>query len=140
MNEVGTGLPSNVASATPLGASGAVSNLTAASEDGQVTLSWSAPQSDGGAPVIRYEYQVGDGSWVSTGGTDTDFVVGGLTNGTPYTFRVRAVNEVGTGLPSNVASATPLGASGAVSNLTAASGDGQVTLSWSAPQSDGACR
>ena len=53
--------------------------------DGQVTLSWTAPSSDGGSAITRYEYRykVGSGafgSWTSAG-TDLTETVRNLTNG-----------------------------------------------------------
>ena len=67
-------------------------NLTATPGDRQVSLQWREPASDGGSPIIRYDYQVDNRPWVSTGGTQTSHVVRNLVNGTTYTFRVRAVN------------------------------------------------
>ena len=56
-------------------------DLAATAEDGQMTLAWEPPSSDGGAPITDYEYQVdGDGDWKSAG-TDLSEVVTGLANG-----------------------------------------------------------
>ena len=87
-------LPPLVTSEAP----GAPPGLIATPGDGQVTLSWTAPASTGGADITRYEYeQDGSGTWTSTGVTATSHTVTGLTNGQAYTFRVRAVNSVGPG-------------------------------------------
>ncbi len=135
VNGVGAGAVSQTA-AMPLGAPGSVQNLSATTGTGQVTLAWSAPSSDGGSPLTGYQYQYRPGG---TGWTDvsaTSATVSGLTNGTAYTFEVRAVNGVGAGAVSQTA-ATPLGAPGSVENLVATPGAGQVVLSWSPPGSDG---
>ena len=86
----------------------APSNLLAAAGDGQVVLTWDAPEDDGGAAITDYEYRInGSGPWISTGSTETTHTVTGLVNGREYTFQVRAVNRVGKGRASNRAEATP---------------------------------
>ena len=83
-------------------------NLLADGEDGQVTLSWEAPEDDGGTAITDYEVRInGRGSWISIGSTHTTHTVTGLTNGTAYVFQVRAVNAAGSSPYSNRAEATP---------------------------------
>ena len=83
-------------------------NLLADGGDGQVTLSWQAPEDDGGLAITDYEYRIdGRGSWISIGSTRTIHTVTGLANGTAYAFQVRAVNAAGNSAPSNRAEATP---------------------------------
>ncbi|WP_341925220.1 peroxidase family protein [Nocardioides psychrotolerans] len=62
------------------------------------TVNWTAPVADGSPAVTGYEIVISDGT-VITGiaSTATSRVVNGLTNGTAYTFRVRASNVIGTG-------------------------------------------
>ncbi|MCE2448762.1 MAG: fibronectin type III domain-containing protein [Candidatus Latescibacteria bacterium] len=113
--------------------------------DGQVTLRWSA-SSDNGSPILHYEYQqrTSEGAsgangvdWTAVdGGTSADSLqVTGLTNGTPYTFWVRAVNAVGAS-DSTAVVVTPVGRPGAPT-LTVAAGDGQVTWRWTAGVDNG---
>ena len=83
-------------------------NLTAVGGDGEVVLSWDAPESDGGAEITDYEYRInGTNPWISTGSTLTTHTVTGLLNGTEYTFQVRAVNRIGKSRLPNQTEATP---------------------------------
>ena len=78
------------AKATPVGPQ--QPTLTATAGNGQVTLSWN-PQPGRGITAWVYEYKIGSGSWTSntvSDGSATSAVVGSLTNGTEYTFRLRA--------------------------------------------------
>ena len=87
---------------------GAPRNLAAVAGNGEVVLSWDAPENDGGAAITDYEYRInGQNPWISTGSTETTHTVTGLDNGTAYTFQVRAVNRIGTGRVPNQAEATP---------------------------------
>ncbi len=91
---------SNMASATPVTVPGAPTGLTATAGNSQVTLSWTAPASDGGSHVSGYNVFEGttadlSGSAPVTNVTGTAVTLAGLINGTRYYFRVAAVNRVG---------------------------------------------
>ena len=92
---------------------GAPTGLTAtANGQTQINLSWSAPASDGGSAITGYRIEVSaNGSaWrdleTDTGSTSTSYSHTGLTTETTRHYRVSAINSVGTGSASNVASAT----------------------------------
>lgn len=144
----GTSAPSTVVSATPTAAPqlpSAPTSLLASPGDGSVVLSWAVPASNGGSSITDYviERRTGAAPFaVITDGVSTalSFTDNGRTNGTTYDYRVSAVTATGTGAPSSVASATPvasLQAPGAPTALAASPGDGEATLTWSAPTSDG---
>ena len=77
--------------------------------DAAVTLTWAAPEDDGGSAITDYEYRIDRRNpWISIGSTDTTHTVSGLVNGTEYVFEVRAVNRIGKSFSSNRAEATPI--------------------------------
>ena len=83
-------------------------NLVAEATDAAVTLTWDAPQDDGGSEITDYEYRINRRNpWISIGSTDTTHTVTGLVNGTAYVFEVRAVNRIGKSFSSTRAEATP---------------------------------
>lgn len=91
---------------------GAPTGLTATAGNAQAVLAWTAPASNGGTAITDYliEYQPAGGSFTPfshTASTAVGATVTGLTNGTVYTFRVSAINSVGTGTASGTATATP---------------------------------
>ena len=135
----------SVTVAIPLeGTPGAPTGLTATGGDQQVRLRWTAPTSDGGSPITRYEYrfQQGDGvfgSWrtISGGASATSYTVTGLENGTSYVFEIRAVNAIGSGQTTTANVTLGESAPGAPTGLTATGGDEQIQLSWNAPSTGG---
>ena len=155
VNSVGTGAyypgaTDAAVGATPVTVPAAPSALMAAAANTAVTLSWTAPTSDGGAAIINYmvEYDTdmnfsSSPTTVPTVTAVTSHTISGLTNATPYYFRVAAVNSVGTGAyypgaTDAAVSATPAPtAPAAPSALMAAAANTAVTLSWTAPTSDG---
>ena len=110
--------------------------------DGQVSLSWTAP-SNGGATITDYEIDYSSDSgttWTTfADGTSatTSATVTGLTNGTAYTFRIRAINSAGTSASSSASTAvTPKAVTSAPTSVTGTFGNAQVALSWTAPSTD----
>lgn len=80
-------------------APGAPTGVSATAGDTTALVTWTAPTVTGAAPLADYEvaYSSNNGSnWSSTtsvGSAATSFTVTGLTNGTDYLFRVRALND-----------------------------------------------
>jgi len=87
--------------------------LTATPGDTQVVLNWTVPSTFLGIAVSSYEVGVGtvSGSYVFTDrGNVTTYTQTGLTNGTPYFFKIKAKSAGGLFLVySNEATATPVG-------------------------------
>ena len=86
-----------------------ISAITAG--NGQLSVAFTAPGSDGGASITNYDYSIDDGdNWVtpSTPSTTSPVVITGLTNATAYPVKIRARNSVGDGTASNSVSGTPV--------------------------------
>ena len=137
-NAVGTGAASTAQSATPYTTPSAPQALAATPGDTTVDLSWTAPASDGGSAITSYEVSDdGGANWLPvTAAPPTTYSFAGLTNGTTYTFLVRADNAAGPGAEASV-QATPFNpaalAPDAPANLAAVPANGEVDLTWDIP-------
>ncbi len=73
----------------------------AVASDGRATVSWQAPASDGGSPITGYVVAPEIGAVIQPAHIfithATSEIVGGLANGTAYTFTVAAMNAAGVG-------------------------------------------
>ncbi len=93
----------------------------------------SAQGSDGGSPITGYVVDDGDPATDNTQTVPADartFTFTGLTGGKTLTFKVSAVNSVGTG-QAGTATGTPYDAPLAPTTVNAQSGDGSITVSFS---------
>ena len=133
----GTGM--TLSSPPPSTTANAPENLQATTGNTQVTLSWDAPNDDGGADITGYAYR-----YKESGGDFSDYMdipesgpgeanarsytVTGLMNEQEYVFQVRAVNEHGGGLPAEVVVALPT-----VINTESEELPAEVTLSANYP-------
>ena len=104
----------------------APAEITATAGDGRVALAWSAVEGATGYRIFRSTTGVWDLPPFKTV-SGTVYTNTGLSNGTPYAYRVAAYTDGGAGPLSAVASATPMAAPAGV---TAVRGDRQVTLAW----------
>ena len=113
---------------------------TAIATSTQTSVSFAAPLSDGDSPIINYTAIASPGGnigTVSQAGSGT-ITVTGLTNGTAYTFTVTATNSVGTSAASAASnSVTPATVPDAPTIGTATAGNGQASVPFTAPASDG---
>jgi hypothetical protein len=119
ISAVGSGIPSNEASATPqvlASAPGAPGALLGTASSTHATLSWTAPPWNGGSAITGYNVYEG----TTSGGESVTplnasplpasargFTATALTNGTAYFFTVRAINGVGAGASSNQTKVVP---------------------------------
>jgi len=113
-----------------------VSVVQCTSVDSSAVCYFISPSASGGAEITNYEYSIDDGlTWAaaSPAQTTSPIVISGLVNGTTYAVRLRAVNEAGAGVSSNAVSVKPIAPASAPSISGVTAGNGQATLSISAP-------
>ncbi len=142
-NSVGEGPATAILSAVPSTPAppGQPTGLAATPGSNQVSLTWTAPTSQGTSPITNYKVYRGTSSTAVTTliaqPATTNFTDTGATNGTTFYYKVSAVNSVGEGTASTVVSATP-GRPGAPQSLVATQNPTKgVNLSWTAPASNG---
>ena len=97
-----TGGPSAVRASTSVLADvpSAPTSLTVTPEVGQLTLAFAPPASDGGSPILNYEYSIdGGATWVARtpAATSSPIVISQLNQGTTYSVTLRAINAAGPG-------------------------------------------
>jgi hypothetical protein len=73
--------------------------MVSAVNNGQATVSFTAPLNDGLSPITSYTVTANPGNITATSSTSpfSTITVSGLNNSTSYTFTVQATNAVGTG-------------------------------------------
>ena len=120
---------------------GAPTGLGAVAGNHSVTLSFTAPVDDGGAPIQSFDYSFDGVNWLTlsyTGGPAVTGTVTGLTSGTAYVFQVQGWTSAGSGYPSSAsASVTPYGLASAPTNLTATAGNTGAGLAFTVPANGG---
>lgn len=144
-NSIGTSANSSSSTAvTPAALPGAPTLGTLTPGAANVALTWTAPANTGGFAITDYtiEYSSNSGStWTAfahTASTSTSITVTGLTNGTSYVFRVKAVTSIGTGTASATSAAQLVAAAPGQPNApTISNGNTQATATWTAPASNG---
>jgi hypothetical protein len=104
-----------------------------------MTVSWTAPTTNGGDAITSYLVTATAGGSTGTCSTSsTTCSIGGLTSGTAYTISVVANNGVGAGTAGS-ASHTTVAPSAAptITSITGSSSTGSVAVVWTAPTNTG---
>ena len=140
VNTAGSGAASDASgSFTPRTVPGAPTISSVTAGDSTVSVAFTAG-STGGSSITGYEYQLnGSGSWFSLGTTSSPVAIPGLTNGTSYTVKLRAVNVAGSGAASDASgSFTPATTPDAPTSIDVESDDGSALISFTAGADGGA--
>ena len=138
VNNTGVSDVSDQKTATPGAGPAKPAGLSASARDKGAVLSWTATAD---TAVTGYEYQQKTaGAWgtawtpiANSSRSTASHAITGLTNGTAYTFRIRALNSYGGGAASNEASATPVTAPAKPTSLAATPKANSVDLTWDNP-------
>jgi hypothetical protein len=150
-NSAGDSLDSDPSSSiTTFDLPGVPTGLSATSSAGTITLTWVAPTNTGGTPITGYNIYdtsgniynsstnafVSDTGSITTIGNILTINITGLTEGSTYTFSIKAVNLAGLSSSVSFTSIT-LGLPTAPLNFSGVSGNTQIIFSWQAPASTG---
>jgi titin len=138
-NSAGYGPFSTVVNAVPRTVPTAPRSPAANPGNGTIKLTWIAPVSTGGAAVDKYAVQRSvNGQWTNVAfPTTLSYTVGGLSNGSNYSFRILAHNAAGWGPASAAVNAVPRTVPSAPLSPLAVAGNQQVALSWKPPSNNG---
>jgi titin len=141
VNGGGDGVASASSAGIPRTIPSAAGISSISSTSGKLYVSVTAPSSNGGSAVTNYEYSTdGGSSWtaVSPAQTSGIITIDGLTVGTTYAVKVRAVNVAGAGTASVAVDGKPITVADAPTVTGVTAGSGQVSVAFTAPSSDGA--
>ena len=116
---------------------GAPTAASATAGNTSATVAFTAPAFTGGVAITGYTVTVSPGGATFSGAAGPINVTG-LTNGTTYTFTVKATNSAGSGAASTATpSATPYSVPGAPTGVVGTAGNAQVSVAFTAPGSNG---
>jgi titin len=141
-NAAGTGPTSSPRVSTePVSLPGAPTLSTLGVGNSYLSVPYSAGTFDTNNPITGYQYSTNGGStWQNVVASASPITLSGLTDGTSYTVELRAMSAAGPGAASNSEVGEPYAAPDATANATTSyvAGSGNVTVSWVAPNNNGA--
>jgi len=120
----------NLTGYEPAGLPFSPGDLTAASGDQSVAVSWETVPGATSYNVMRGLTSGSETLLANVSSSTSTYDDTAVTNGTTYYYEITGVDSAGTGAPSNEASAAPASAVPPAPTLTATAGNTQITLSW----------
>ncbi len=101
--------------------------------DAAALIAFTPPAAVPGVTITNYQYSIDDGaSWStrSPGATTSPITVAGLTNGTTYRVRLRALTNLGEGQASSTVMVTPRTLPAAPTGLVGTGEDGRASIAF----------
>ena len=133
VNSLGNSAPSAAVSATPCVVPGLPTINSVVSGNQLLTVSFSAPASNGGSSITGYKYSINGTSYTAIG-TSSPFTITGLTNGTAYTVSMKATNAAGDSVAyTPLDSVVPATVPNAPAVSSVVPGNQSITVSYTAP-------
>ena len=107
---------------------------------GDTTASISFTQAAATPAITNYKYTINDADYTALNPVDADspITITGLTNGTAYSIKLKAVNSDGDGAASAAVAVTPSAVPAAPSSLIATPGDNSASIAFTAGATNGA--
>jgi len=128
-NSIGNGPTASVSRTTLANVPSAPQSFTAtATSSSAITLSWSAPSSNGGASISSYTVRRNGSIIYTTYPPNTSFSDSGLAGSTTYSYTVAANNSAGEGPTASASATTPSSASVPDAPTISSSGGGQEAV------------
>ena len=142
INSVGIGNESNTATAATtqiITVPGSPTLSATPLSSTSINLSWTPPSNDGGSAITGYKIEYANGTSAytilvsNTGNTQTSYIHSGLSTGASYTYRVTAINSIGTGNPSNAITTQPQDTKTAIIISAVVISPTSIKISWIPP-------
>lgn len=120
----------------------APSAVTVSTNTSSILISWTTPSSNGGMGLTGYKvYRLADTEWTLlctiTGAATVSYLDQSALGGVYYQYGVSAINAIGEGPRSSPSASITAVSAPSAFNLTAITGDTNVSLSWTIPASYG---
>lgn len=139
VNENGESVASTASnSVTPPTAPTAPTALVATAADAQISIAFTEGL-PGSSPITNYKYSTDGGTTFTAcapAQTISPILITGLTNGTAYSMKIRAINANGDGKSSSLIVSTP-GTPSAPTDIVATHGNTQISVAFTASATDG---
>lgn len=138
-NTAGPGALSDGVQGMPISTPAAPINIASTAGNQQLSISFTLG-SDGGSPITNYQYSITNGAsyvTVSPPQTISPIIITGLVNGTTYSVKIRAINNIGFGEPSQTVTGTPGNNPSAPTLLSTLSSDSSVYVYFTAGSNGG---